>query len=320
VLAALGIDWRPGYGHVDCPYSDHGGKSDWRWDEGKRRAFCSCIGKREGEPRSHSIFDVVVVKEGIEYEAAKIRVAQIIGRSDLIKIKGVAKGHQATDANSLLSAPSDRRDDSLPWIYLGHRLGVVPDRVPRPRTRAVGIKSLGYFDPPPPGKKTGKPTLVATTPCAVFEQVDREGRLHAHRIYLAEGGIAKADLGLDANGKQRDVKKSAKKILDDHTSGRSVLWGDPTTATLAVLLEGIETAAAVALVFRAEIEAGEMLVVACINAVGIENFRPWPATKSVIIGADRDEASKGDGRPPSRRGERAARGFGIRRWMISTNC
>jgi hypothetical protein len=251
------------------------------------------------------------VKEGIEYEAAKIRVTQIIGRSDLIKIKGVGEGHQATDVNSLLSAPADRRDDALPWIYLGHRLGVVPDRVPRPRTRAVGIKALGYFDPPQ-GRKIGKPTLVAMTPCAVFEQVDRDGKIHAHRIYLAEGGIGKADLGLDANGKQRDVKKSAKKKGDDDTSGRSVLWGDPTIATFAVLLEGIETAAAVALVFRAEIEAGEMLVVACINAVGIENFRPWPATKSVIVGADRDEASKGDCRPPSRRGERAARVFGIR--------
>jgi len=219
VLAVLGIDWRPGCGHVDCPYSDHGGRSDWRWDEAMRRAFCTCIGKRAGERKSHSIFDVAVVKEGIEYEAAKIRIAQIIGRSDLIKTKNDGVRHLATDASSLLRTSADDQDDSLPWIYLGYRLGVDPDQVPRPRTRAVGIKALGYFDPPPPGKKSGKPTLVATTPCAVFEQVDRDGEIHAHRIYLADGGIGKADLGLDANGNERDPKKSAKKILDDNTSG-----------------------------------------------------------------------------------------------------
>src|SRR5947209_5079558 len=76
-LVALGIDWRPGYGHIDCPYPDHGGKADWRWDEPKCRAFCTCIGKRAGEKRSHTIFDAVALKEGIDFEAAKIRVAQI---------------------------------------------------------------------------------------------------------------------------------------------------------------------------------------------------------------------------------------------------
>jgi len=119
VLAAVGIDWRSGGGHIDCPYADHGGKTDWRWDEGKHRAFCTCIGKRADERRSHSIFDVVVVKEGVDFETAKIRVAEIIGRSDLIKTKGGGERHQATDTESLLSAPVDNRDDSLLWAYLG---------------------------------------------------------------------------------------------------------------------------------------------------------------------------------------------------------
>jgi hypothetical protein len=274
VLAALGIDWRPGRGHIRCPYADHAGDADWRWDERKRWALCTCIGKRAGEKRSHSIFDVVALKEGINFEVAKIRVAQIIRRSDLIKTQGNGERHQATDPESLLKPRPNNRNDDLPWIYLGYRLGVDPDRLPRPRTRVAGLKALGYFDPPPQGKKTVKPTLVTTTPCAVFEQVDRDGKIHAHRIYLAEGGLGKADLGLDASGKARDPKKSAKKIEDDNTSGRSVLWGDPATATVAIICEGIETAAAIALAFEAEIEAGEIQVVSCINAAGIENFKP----------------------------------------------
>jgi hypothetical protein len=316
VLASLSIDWSGGdRKHIRCPYPDHGGGADWRWDERKRRAFCTCIGKRAGEKKSHSIFDVVALKEGIDFNDAKISVAQIIGRSDLIKPKGDGERHQATDPESLLKPRPNNRNDDLAWIYLGHRLGVDPDRAPRPRTRVAGIEALGYFDPPPQGKKSDKPILVATTPCAVFEQVDRDGKIHAHRIYLAEGGLGKADLGLDASGKARDPKKSAKKIEDDdNTSGRAVLWGDPATATVAIICEGVETAAAVALAFQAEIEAGETLVASCVNAAGIENFKPWPATERVIVAADRDEAPKDQSRPPSCRGERAARVFGIRQY------
>ena len=114
----------------------------------------------------------------------------------------------------------------------------------------VGIKAPGYFDPPPQGKKSDKPTLVATTPCAVFEQVDRDRKVHAHRIYLAEHGLGKADLGITADSKPRASKKSARIIGDDSTSGCSVLWGDPFRATLVILAEGIETASAVALAFQ----------------------------------------------------------------------
>jgi hypothetical protein len=41
VLDALGIPWQQGKPHIHCPYPDHGGEDDWRWDEGKSRAFCS---------------------------------------------------------------------------------------------------------------------------------------------------------------------------------------------------------------------------------------------------------------------------------------
>jgi hypothetical protein len=313
VLDRLGISWEKGAPHIDCPYPDHGGRDDWRWDPRKCRAFCTCIGKRHGEKRSHSIFDIVALIEDVDYDTAKIRVAKIIGRSDLIKTKSGGRGHQATDATSLLTPSPDNRDDDLVWIYLGYRLNVDPNCVPRPRTRAVGIQALAYFDPPPQkGKNSAKPILVATTPCAVFEQIDRAGCIHAHRIYLAAGGLGKADLGIDTSGKSREAKKSAKVIGGDNTSGRSVLWGDLETATLAILGEGIETSAALALAFWAEIEAGEIMVAACVSAAGIENFKPWPKTKKVIVAADRDEATRGGARAPSLRGEHAARVFGIR--------
>jgi hypothetical protein len=315
ILDRLRIPWRKGNPHIDCPYPDHGGADDWRWDSRKYRAYCTCIGKRAGEKRSHSILDVVALIESVDFDTAKIRVAQIIGRTDLIKTKSGGNRRQAADARSLLNPAPENRNDDLVWIYLGHRLNVDPDRVPRPTTRAVGIQALGYFDPPSQkGKKTGKPILVATAPCAVFEQIDRYGNIHAHRIYLAEDGVGKADLGVDSNGRPRAPKKSARIIGEESTSGRSVVWGDPLTSTLAIICEGVETGAALALAFQAEVGAGKILVAACVNAAGIENFKPWPETQKVIVAADRDEAVEEGGPVPSRRGENAARTFGIRHY------
>jgi hypothetical protein len=122
----------------------------------------------------------------------------------------------------------------------------------------VGIKALAYFDPSPTEK--AKPVLVGHWPCAVFGTVAADGRKHAHRIYLAVDGKAKADLPVAPSGQPRDPKKSAKAAPDDKTSGRSVLWGDPNRADPFVLAEGIETAAAIALALREEVEAGDVAV------------------------------------------------------------
>jgi hypothetical protein len=187
VLQAVGIDWQGGRDHITCPYPGHGGADDWRWDDKKSRAFCTCIGRQQGERKSHSIFDVVRVKEDCDFDAAKIRIVEIIGRSDLIRLKrSYSRQLQRTDAASLLSVPAENRDDSLPIAYLAHRLGVERAEVPIPCTRMVGIKALGYFGPPV--KKGDKPKLVGDFPCAVFETVAVDGRCHAQRIYLALGG------------------------------------------------------------------------------------------------------------------------------------
>jgi hypothetical protein len=78
VLRALGIPWSGRARHIRCPFPDHDDKRpSWRWDVGKLRAFCTC--------GTASIFDVVCRMRGIGFEAAKIAVAEMIGRTDLIR-------------------------------------------------------------------------------------------------------------------------------------------------------------------------------------------------------------------------------------------
>lgn len=80
ILDALAIDWQAGHPHINCPYPAHDdGSPSWRWDNKKARAFCSCI------PASHSIFDVVMAMGDVDFEAAKVRVAELLGRTDLVK-------------------------------------------------------------------------------------------------------------------------------------------------------------------------------------------------------------------------------------------
>src|SRR5512132_3609444 len=174
VLDALAIRWRDGRPHIRCPYRDHDDANpSWRWDHRASRARCTCT-------PGDSIFDVVMRREGCDFEVATLRVAELLGRSDLIREKNEKTGNQGhgTDAASLLNP-------------------------------MVGLNALGYYEAPPPGSKA-KPELVGAHPCAVFGTVAADGRTHAHRIYLAPGGAGKADLGTSADGRLRDPKKSAR--------------------------------------------------------------------------------------------------------------
>ena len=309
ILDAIGVPWKDGRPHINCPYRDHADdNASWRWDTKRAKAQCTCS-------KGDSIFDVVLKVLGCDFEAAKIRVAELLNRRDLIRTKVAAVGggrrYQATDAASLLGAPAECRDDTLPRAYLAQRLGVAMDAVPNPRTAMIGLKALGYYDPPPQGSKA-KPKLVGEFPCAVFGTVAADGGAHAHRIYLAPAGAGKADLGIGPYGRPREPKKSAKLVGDDNVAGRSVLWGDPGRAAHLLVAEGIETGAAVALAFAPEIKAGEVAVAAAISANGVEAFQPYLATKRVTVAGDRDEGSKANGKSGSRRGERAARTFGVK--------
>jgi hypothetical protein len=308
VLHALEIDWRCGNPHIRCPYPTHDDSNpSWRWDKKKARAFCSCV------TGSHSIFDIVMAREGGDFASAKIRVAELLGRSDLIREQRAGSGgrYQGSDAESLLNAPDTDREDELPIAYLAHRLGVTVGDLPRPSTRTVGLKGLAYFDPSPKGS-TAKPKRVGHFPCAVFGTISVDGRTHAHRVYLAPAGVGKAELGVGPDGQPRPQKKSATIGDEISRAGCAVIWGDPERAPKLLLAEGIETAAAIAYCFREEIEAGETVVAAAISVAGLEAFKPYPATRQVIVCADRDESGGADGRKASKRGEKAAREFGLR--------
>lgn len=304
VLDALGIAWRNRRGqHIQCPYPDHADADpSWRWDEARARALCTCIEK------SDSIFDVVAKIKSLDFEAAKIRVAELLGRTDLVKLKGDGSG-QKTDPAALLAPPADLRDDTLPRRYLAGRLGLAdPDFIPPPATATAGWKALPYFDPPT--RKGAKPHLVASPPCAVFKTIAVDGRHHAHRIYLSRDGAGKAELGTLANGKARDPKKSARRPDGaPSSSGCCVVWGDVQTATHTILTEGIENAAAVAYAFTTEISEKSIAVVSAITAGGVEAFMPWPAATRITVAGDRDEVKPGAG---FKRGERAARTLALR--------
>jgi hypothetical protein len=300
VLAALRIPWDGGSGHINCPYPDHADDNpSWRWNEKKQRAHCTCT------ERSQSIFDVVARCENVDFEAAKLRVAEILGRQDLIKVRD-GERHQAMDAGSLLRPPADQRDHSLVCSYLAYRLDVPPDQVPMPSTPVVGWRALAYYDPP--AKRGGQPKLVGHHPCVVFGTRSPDGRRHAHRIYVQPDGAGKAELGRRTNGGPRDAKKSATLKEGQNAAGCVVLWGDPAEAPHLILGEGIETAAALALVRQAEIEAGEVAVAAALSTGGIRSFQPWPATRRITIAADRDEDRPADDRG-FKAGELAARAF-----------
>jgi hypothetical protein len=302
VLEALGIAWADGAPHISCPYAGHPDENpSWRWDARRAKAFCTCI------ERSHSILDVVIRIEDLEFEAAKLRVAEILGRQDLVKVRD-GERHHAMDAASLLRPPADQRDDGLARSYLASRIDMPPDQVPMPSTTVVGWRELAYFDAP--AKNRGKPKLVGHFPCAVFGTRSPDGRSHAHRIYTQPDGAGKAELGHRADGRPRDPKKSATLKEGQSATGCVVLWGDPTKAPRLILCEGIETAAALALAQQAGIEADEVAIAAALSTAGIRSFQSWPTTRRVTIAADRDENRPADDRG-FKAGEQAARAFAL---------
>src|SRR6516164_11198294 len=106
ILDALGIDWRHSRPHIACPYPDHDDHNpSWRFDPRTGRAFCTCITDR----KSDGIFDVVTKMQAVDFDAAKIIVAELLHREDLIRTKGGTG--QKTDPQSLLNPPTDNRDD-----------------------------------------------------------------------------------------------------------------------------------------------------------------------------------------------------------------
>jgi Protein of unknown function (DUF3631)/Toprim domain len=281
ILDALGIDRRAGNPHIRCPYPNHPDKHEsWRWSQKDARAFCSCS--------TEDIFGVISKVRSVDFAAAKVFAAEAIGRRDLILEPMRRAQHQ--DAASLLGAPTDNRDDGLPFAYLAFRLGVIPAEVPRPSTRVAGLKQNPY-------KAADKKFELHS--CAIFEMRSAQGgdSCTAQRIYVAPRGQGKAAVA------------DPKRLAPGKISGECCWWGNPCRTTFAILCEGIETGAAIARAFRAELEAGDLCVGAATSSKNLVKVALPANIKNVCIGADRDEG-KAASDAGFREGEQAARKFG----------
>jgi hypothetical protein len=260
VIEALGIPWSGNKVHVKCPYPEHGGDTDWRWDDDKGAAFCNCS-------KGDDIFTVVRKVRGCTFNDAKLYIAEIVA-PDLIRER---KGGISFKAASLLKPPPDQLWPEAYGLYVGARMGIAPDAVPVPTTGVTAWRSLSYYDPPPKGGN--KPVLVGEYPAVIIRLVDKHNGLHSLRIYLAPDGRGKAELGIGPNGKPRAAKKAATVAEGDNSSGRFALFGHEA-APHWLATEGVENAAAAAYAFQKELGEGELAVAALVNAGGLERFEP----------------------------------------------
>jgi putative DNA primase/helicase len=296
VLDALKIPWRSGRPHFRCHFPDHEDKNpSCRWDSEKRKLFCTCA------PQGVDIAGVVMkMKGGLNYAQAKLWIVEILQgprlqsphRDDPIRTTS------KRDPHWYLNPPSGQRDDNLPRIYLGFRLGLPATEVVMPTTPVAGWRELGYFDGDPK-RPVGK------FPAAVFALISPDGRSHAQRIYLASGGQGKAEIPPREDGTRRDPKKAVPLPKDERIDGQCVYWGDPATAPTAIVAEGIETAQAVAQAHVVQIALDRVAIVATVSASWMPQWKPWPANKIATIVADRDEDSERTGQS-LKQGERAA--------------
>jgi hypothetical protein len=132
LLDALNIDWRRAKPHIRCPYQDHDDNDpSWRWDERKCQAFCTC-GVRD-------VLGVLRGVEGIEFDAAKIRAAELLKRPDLIRERPARKRKGGGGDIS----PDQRRNGATP---AGCRLAEYAEakRLPLEFLLANGLREISY--------------------------------------------------------------------------------------------------------------------------------------------------------------------------------
>ena len=314
ILLKKGVPWKPGQrGHIDCPYPNHGGANDWRFDPATGMCHCTCNAR-------HDIFETLTLLRGEDpksmgtFAKSKIEAVEALGRTDLIrtfngtptksqkttdKSQSAPLWHGQFDAAKLLNPPVNLRNDDLYYTYMAARLGIPRDEVPVPSTPFVGISALEYFDATNGGDDKRKPLCLL--PCVVFGMMDVDDNLTgAIRIYLDPQGRQKAALGLDANGRERRVKPFA----PGTKSGGEVRFGNPATATVKTGCEGIETGAAIA--YAAGKSGDERVLVACGGtATFMAALDRQPRIVRMIAACDRDEKPKSPDKPASKTGEKA---------------
>jgi hypothetical protein len=133
LLDTLKIDWRRAKPHIRCPYKDHDDNHpSWRWDEGKRKAFCTC-GMRD-------VIGVLMGVEGIEFDAAKIRVAELLKRPDLIRQRRARKTQGRGDIS-----PEQYRNGATPPAGCTLASYARAKRLPIEFLRSLGLTEITYL-------------------------------------------------------------------------------------------------------------------------------------------------------------------------------
>ncbi len=134
ILDGLGIDWKQpkGHPHIHCPYPDHADDNpSWRWDIRKRKAFCTC--------GARIALGVLMEVEGIAFDAAKVRAAELLKRPDLIRERHARRRKGGGDSPS----PEQQRNGATP---AGCRLADYAEakRLPLDFLLANGLREISY--------------------------------------------------------------------------------------------------------------------------------------------------------------------------------
>ncbi|MEM9627817.1 MAG: toprim domain-containing protein [Pseudomonadota bacterium] len=304
ILKAAGIEWKGGKGHIDCPYPDHGGTNDWRWDYKAAKARCTCIDGGD------DIFTIIQKVRSCSFRDAKLFIAETIA-PDLIRKRGDAKSGTAAKGSKVeraLNPAAANRGDDLVRNYLGDRLGIDPDDIVPPSTQSAGHKQRACYV-----KSAGdRPAKLGDWPCAVFEAVAPDGRTGAFQIFLNRDDPQKKAVIADQDGEPVKSKRwLGKEREGDSLAGLAIWFGERAKASTVYVLEGIEDAAAVAVIHRDSLQIGTEAVAACIATAGVASFEPPSQVTDVIIVADRDERPNAKG-IVSNAGQKAARRLALR--------
>jgi hypothetical protein len=139
ILDALGIHWSEGKPHINCPYPDHADNNpSWRWDRRKARAYCTC------HAGGHSALDVIMNVERMDFEAAKIRAAELLNRSDLVRERC-----KKTQRGEVGVKPSDQHcNDATP--HPGCTLAAYAEakQLPIAFLHKIGLSQISYQGSP----------------------------------------------------------------------------------------------------------------------------------------------------------------------------
>lgn len=236
IVRALGVPWDGRSDHIHCPYRNHEDRHpSWRlMDDG--HAVCTC---RHGRP--HSVFDVIMEMEGSDFDAAKMRAAEIVGAlAARAKPNGKANGHDRK-----LQSVDQKTAREVAYIkqHCLPAYGTLVETYLRSRGLELPADCADiqfHPDLTDYGGKIGRPAMIAVIRDPVTGQ--------------ETGGIWRTYLQDDGCGKAADMR-SAKMGLGPVAGGAVMLMPMGADGTLGVA-EGQETALAAAMIFGVPVWAG----------------------------------------------------------------